>query len=139
MSLFVLDTDVLSLYQRGHEPTTQQILARPLSELAITVISVEEQLSGWYRVLRRSKRRADMARAYQRLADAVPFLSRFQILSFSEPAIIRFEQLLASKLQVRRSDLRIAAIAQEHGGTVVTRNVRDFGRVPGLAIEDWTQ
>jgi predicted nucleic acid-binding protein len=31
-----------------------------------------------------------------------------------------------------------AAIALEHRATVATRNLRDFGRVPGLVIQDWT-
>ncbi len=33
---------------------------------------------------------------------------------------------------------RIAAVVLEDGGTLVTRNLRDFRRIPNLAIEDWT-
>ena len=61
-----------------------------------------------------------------------------QFLSFPVPAIHRFNALVKLKLNVGKMDLRIAAIALEHGATVVTRNVRDFGRVPNLTIEDWT-
>ena len=41
-------------------------------------------------------------------------------------------------LNVRKMDLRISAVVLEHGGVLVTRNVRDFQRVPGLPIEDWS-
>jgi predicted nucleic acid-binding protein len=41
------------------------------------------------------------------------------------------------RLNIRSMDLRIAAIALEHGGTVVTRNLRAFRRVHGLAVENW--
>jgi tRNA(fMet)-specific endonuclease VapC len=44
----------------------------------------------------------------------------------------------AAKLNVRKMDLCIAAIALEHQAIVVTRNVRDFQRVPNLVVEDWS-
>jgi tRNA(fMet)-specific endonuclease VapC len=137
MSLFVLDTDSLVLFQQGHQAVCHRVLSHPMEELAISVITVEEQLSGWYTLLRRAKSTEQLARAYQRLADAVQLLSRFRILSFTAPAIHRFEQLKRQKLGVKHMDLRIGAIALEHAGTLVTRNSRDFQLVPGLAIEDW--
>jgi tRNA(fMet)-specific endonuclease VapC len=135
MSLFVLDTDTLVLFQEGHDAVCRRVLSHPMEELAISVITVEEQLSGWYTLLRRAKSAELLAHAYQRLADAVEVLSRFRILSFTVPAINRFEQLKRQKLGVKYMDLRIAAITLEHTGTLVSRNARDFEVVPQLAIE----
>jgi tRNA(fMet)-specific endonuclease VapC len=42
------------------------------------------------------------------------------------------------KLGVPKMDLRIAAVTLEIGGTVVTRNRRDFQRIAGLAVVDWS-
>jgi tRNA(fMet)-specific endonuclease VapC len=76
--------------------------------------------------------------AYRSLAECIPFLAKFSILAFPESAIARFEGLVALKLNVRKMDLRIAAIALENGAVVATRNARDFQRVPGLVVQDWT-
>ena len=103
------------------------------------MISVEEQLSGWYRRLRQARKPDQLAVVYQRLATTVQLLSGWQILSFTQPAIIRYDQLRAARLNVRKMDLRIAAIALENSATVVTRNRQDFLRIPGLQIEDWSQ
>ncbi len=91
--IYVLDTDILVLFQEGQPAVCQRVLEHRIDELATTVITVEEQLSGWYTLLRRAKGPQPLARAYQRLADSVRLLSRFQILSFTEPTIGKFEQL----------------------------------------------
>lgn len=137
MSLFVLDTDTLSLYERKHPIVVPKVQAVKKDELAVTVITVEEQLSGWYRLLRQAKSPPQLARAYQRLADTVAILVDFRILSLTESAIQRYAGLKALKLGVGGSDLRIAAIVLESNATVVTRNLRDFQRVPGLVIDNW--
>jgi tRNA(fMet)-specific endonuclease VapC len=137
MSPYALDSDILSLYQQGDVRVKRAIDAHPVADVSITVISVEELLTGWYSVMRRVSRHDQLARAYQRMADSVRFLARFPILSYTERAIARYEQLDAMRLNVRKMDLRIAAIALENGATVVTRNERDFRRVPGLVVENW--
>jgi predicted nucleic acid-binding protein len=35
--------------------------------------------------------------------------------------------------------LRIAAVALQHGLTIVTGNVRHFSGIPGLAVENWLE
>jgi tRNA(fMet)-specific endonuclease VapC len=137
--LHVLDTDTLSLLQEGHPTVPKRVAACPAEDLAITVISVEEQLSGWYRRLRRAKKPEELARVYERLTATACSLARLPILSFSEAAIHRSKALQPAKLNVRKMDLCIAAIALEHQAIVVTRNVRDFQRVPNLVVEDWSQ
>src|SRR5713226_328922 len=115
MSLYVLDTDIATLYRRGHEVVMRHALTHTPEELAITVITVEEQLSGWYTLLRRAKTSADLARIYDRLAETVRFLSSIRLLSFTQPAIARYEQLKSMRLRIGTMDLRIAAIALASG------------------------
>ncbi len=138
MSLYVLDTDILSLYQSNHPNVRARVDARHPQELAISVITVEEGLTGWYTALRRAKRRDQLPPLYERLALHVDFLACWKKLLFVPAALARYEQLLTSRLNVGRNDLRIAAITLEHDGIIVTRNLRDFQRVPNLVVEDWS-
>ncbi len=139
MSLFVLDTDILSLNQQQHPVVTQRVAEHTAEEIALCVISVEEQLNGWYTLLRRAKEKAALAKAYSRLTRCVSSLSSLTVLPFDEGCIDRYELLRASKVPVRTMDLRIAATVLEFGGVLVTRNWRDFSNVPGLELEDWSK
>lgn len=136
MSLFVLDTDTLSLYEHEHPTVMPRVRACPKQDLAITVITVEEQLSGWYTMVRQAKSSAALVHAYRRLAEAVGLLGGIRILPLTETAIARYQDLVDRCRTIKKSDLRIAAITLESGGTLVTRNSRDFRRIPGLTIED---
>jgi tRNA(fMet)-specific endonuclease VapC len=138
MSLFVLDTDHLTLYYHGDPIVVQSVDGRPSTDLAISVMTVDEQITGWYTLTRRARQPEEIARAYAHLGDAVVRLAKWRILPYTESAIARVAQLKALRLNVRLMDLRIAAIALDNGAVVVTRNRRDFGRVPGLNIEDWS-
>jgi tRNA(fMet)-specific endonuclease VapC len=139
MSQYVLDTDILQLFQEGHPAVVSRVSGVVAGDLAISVVTVEEQLSGWYTLLRKARRPEKLAWAYRRLAANVRFLSGLRILDFDEAAIERYEALRALKLKVRKMDLRIATTALEHGAILVSRNVRDFEQVPGLAVEDWSK
>ena len=136
-TLHVLDTDTLSLYQHGVPKLVAKVDGRVPSELAITVITVEEVINGWYSLLRKIRGPSDEVQAYDRLAESIPLLARWRIVLMSHPALARYESLKRMNLNVRKMDLRIAAIVLEAGVTLVSRNLRDFGRVPGLRVEDW--
>jgi tRNA(fMet)-specific endonuclease VapC len=138
MSLYILDTDIPSRLRRGHPIVSQHVGTHSGGSVAVTVLTVEEQLTGWYSLARRSKQPARVEAAYQELAEAVRFFGRWPILSFTIPAMNRFTQLLALRLNVGSVDLKIAAVVLENNGTLVTRNTRDFQRVPNLALEDWS-
>jgi tRNA(fMet)-specific endonuclease VapC len=139
MSLHVLDTDILSLLQAGHATVLKNVAARPQKDIAISVVSVEEQLSGWYTLLRQAKQNDKVAFAYLQLARSVRSLSTLTILDYDLPCIHRYDSLRKQKLNVRKMDLRIAAIVLEQNATLVTRNAQDFKQVPGLTFVDWSQ
>lgn len=138
MAAFVLDTDTFSLFLKGHSRVCGNIIGRPLDQVTTTIITVEEELGGWYSVLRQTKDHKALARTYRRMTETVEALSRFQLLTFTEPAIAQFEILRKQHPRMGRNDLRIAAIVLENQLTLVTRNRVDFEQVEGLSFVDWT-
>ncbi len=135
---FVLDTNTVSDFIDRREPLYSHVLAAGAA-VVTTVITVDESLTGWYNLIRKAKKPDRVVWAYDKLARATVQLAKLPILAFTLTAYTRSDQLRGLKLNVGTDDLRIAAIALEHDATVVSANVRDFKRVPGLQVEDWTQ
>ena len=138
MAVYVLDTTTLTLLGRGHPRVASAVAAHAHDVVAVTAVNVEEVLGGWYTRLRAARTNAQKALNYDYLARVATLLGRFPVLAPTERALDEVDQLLRRRLNVGRMDLTIAAVALELGATVVTNNVRDFGRIPGLLIEDWT-
>lgn len=139
MSLYIWDTDHLSLHQRDPSLFQQRLNAIPADKLAITVITVEEQLRGRFLSISRARTDANLLIAYYRLRQTVGALNRYLVLDYDEPANAIFKLLRKQKIRVKTQDLRIAAIALSVGGILVTRNAIDFSQVPGLTTEDWSK
>jgi tRNA(fMet)-specific endonuclease VapC len=77
-----------------------------------------------------------------RLADRVDLiLSALDILPLESPADRHYgeirQQLTCQGIPIGPNDLLIAAQALALDLTVVTANVREFSRVPGLRVENW--
>ena len=138
MSLFVLDTDHLSLYQRGAEPLLSKLLSHPPDELAITIVTVEEQLRGRLAQIRKATNAAHLNERYRWLGETVDQLARLPVLYLDDKATTLYETLLSQKVRIGTQDLRIAAIVLNQNAVLLTRNSQDFSRVPGLQLNDWT-
>ena len=87
MSLYVLDTDHLSLYRYGHPEVSAHIEATPADQLAVTIITIEEQLRAWYTQIRRARDRDQLARAYQGLFEVAETSKYIRVLPFTSRAI----------------------------------------------------
>jgi len=141
--MFLYDTEHLGVIQRQSQPGFQNILRRvstfPASSFFVSIISFQEEVQGGQAQLARTRKPAEITYAYSRLRKVIQNFAQVQLLDFDLAASDRFEQLRLQRIRIGTLDLRIASIAQVHGFTVLTRNVRDFRLVPGLNVEDWTQ
>lgn len=138
-SLWVLDTDHLSLLRRGHVSVAAQLRDTPINRRATTIVNVEEQLRGRFAMIARARKANEWVAAYSVFQQTLDDLMQLRLLPFDDSAAAEFIRLKASVKQVGTQDLKIAAIVLTAGGVLVTRNQRDFARISGLAIEDWTQ
>ena len=140
--MIVLDTDHLSVLERNTQPgstTLRAHLAHLLpDEVVTTIISYEEQMRGWMAYLVQSRSVAQQVVAYGRLLQHLDHYRRIPILEFDGAAAVIFQRLRRARRHAGTMDLKIAAIVLSHDALLLSKNLTDFGQVPGLQVEDWT-
>lgn len=129
---YLLDANVCIGFLRGRNLLLRQrVLACPNTDLHLCSVVQAELIGGTLRSHRPVAERAKM--------DA--FVKQYISLPFEDDAAevfarIRFH-LETLGTPIGPYDLQIASIALVNGLTVVTHNTAEFGRVPGLTVEDW--
>jgi tRNA(fMet)-specific endonuclease VapC len=140
--MFFLDTDHISILDRKPQPAFGLLSARmalhPPTNLLFSAVSFHEQVMGIHSYINRARRNQEIANGYGLLNDLIDLYADAQVLGFDIVAAAEFDSLRARKVRIATMDLRIASIAVTRNLTVLTRNMRDFTKVPGLKIEDWT-
>jgi tRNA(fMet)-specific endonuclease VapC len=119
--MYLLDTDHLSLLERGGADSLRLQMRLdhvPAEEIATTIITYM---------------------AYSRLQRHVETFRGIPIVPFEERALSEFTRLRQARIRIGTMDLKIAAIALAHEAMLLSRNLSDFGKVPGLRVEDWTE
>lgn len=138
MSIYILDTDHISMFQQNHPLITQRINAISADSIGVTVITVQEQMRGWLNVINRYGNTEQSIWAYAGLSEAVKFFNSIKLFDFDKSAYNTYQNLRSQQIRIGTQDLRIGAIALSIKAIVVTRNQKDFGQVPNLLIEDWS-
>lgn len=139
MIRYLLDTDHVSLHERGHPPLLARLAALPTDSVVVSVVTVEEAaVRGRLAILARRSEGEARVRAYAKFLETVRFFNTITVVPFDLTCEQQFQELRSQRLRVGSQDLRIGATALVHILTVVTRNRLDFDRIPGLLIEDWS-
>ena len=129
--MFVLDTNTLVYFFRGEGEVARRLLSTAPAHIAVPTIVVYELETGIAKSEDAAKRRGQLDQLLQVVA-VLPF----GIEEAKAAAALR-ARLEQEGTPIGPMDTLIAGTALAHRGVLVTRNVREFGRVPGLTVQDW--
>lgn len=139
--MYLLDTDHISLLDRGGIPS-QNIRSRlaqvPPDDIAITVVSYEEQVRGWMAMIAQIRTVERQIPFYKELTQLIRFYCKTPMVPFDERAAEEFQRLRQAKIRIGTADLKIACIALTNSAVLLTRNTSDFRHIPNLQLEDWS-
>lgn len=130
--MYFLDTNVVSAMLKSPSGRiAQRVLDEGAGRIAISIIVASELLFGIAK--RPGTRSANLVRGA---------VDRINVVPFEPPADEAYAAIRATLERAGQvigpNDLLIAAHALATNRTLVTANAREFARVPGLAVEDWS-
>jgi len=131
---YLLDTNICVLLIRQKSQTVlQKLTQHPFTDIAVSAITVAELQYGV----------AKSAHPAQNQQALDHFLLPLTILPFDDEVATMYGEirvyLEAQGTPIGAIDTLLAAQAVSHKLIFVTNNVREFARVPGLTVEDWTK
>ena len=132
--MYLLDTNICVYSINGQHPhLTEKLLTVPPHEILISSVTVGELEYGAAKS-RWGERTRQILRA---------FLANFRILPFSEEDAAVFGRIRAELETQGKTigmfDAMIGAQGLSGGYTIVTHNMREFLRIPGIRLEDWAE
>ncbi|MBZ5564594.1 MAG: type II toxin-antitoxin system VapC family toxin [Acidobacteriia bacterium] len=129
--MFLLDTNTLIYFFKGRGKVAEHLFATPPGDVAISSVSLYEIEV----VIAKSAQPAKRRKQFDTFLAIVAVLP-FDRSSARAAASVRVD-LERRGLPIGPLDNLIAGVALAHRATLVTRNTREFSRLPGLAILDW--
>jgi tRNA(fMet)-specific endonuclease VapC len=132
----LIDASILIAHERGKLDLESQIANRQGEKFCLSIVTASELLHGVHRAIQ-----PEIREKRSRFVEGV--LAKFPLLDLDLPtarvhARLRAELAVAGAM-IGPHDLWLAAVCLTHGLTMVTANVREFNRVPGLTVECWVK
>ncbi len=131
MLKYLLDTNIVIYVIKRRPLEVMGVFNQNAGRMAISAITLSELYHG-------AEKSAKVA---QNLAAVEDFASRLEVLPYSAKASQHYGAIRAELEKAGRpigvNDLHIAAHARSEGLTLVTDNMGEFERVPGLLLENW--
>ena len=140
--MIILDTDAITFLERRGSLFSKQLRDRLTAlsaehDIVTTIITYEERTRGWFKKLANARTPDAEIESYGSLLEHLNMVREINVVAYTKDADTQFRRLRSLKIRVGTMDLRIAAIALSHDAILLTRNLRDFQRVPNLRVEDW--
>lgn len=139
--MILLDTDHLSVLKYPESAQRARLENRLAAsrdrDIATTIVNAEEQMRGWLAEINRLQMVHQQIPAHERLLKMLDFLREISVIPLDIHAAEEFDHLRRMKVRIGSMDLKIASIALVHDALLLSANLRDFRRVPGLQVENW--